>query len=168
MKTLPYYLLCLLTTVIISCQKPAIDYSSLHVYKPEEVAMLIDNAVKIEMIGNAIVQKSENVQDSTVTTTTTTVYRIYVNVDDKGKLEPLPDGGGTVALKQGSNDPIIINTSCEMVCNMSPDGQPCNISGCSETKRCGCSQGSCGNNCTTHQACHQRSGGMGFGRVIIF
>jgi hypothetical protein len=167
MKIHSYFLAILLTALTAACKKPAIDYSTLHVYKPEEVAMLIDNAVKIEKVGESEVQKSENVQDSSITTTTTTVYRIYVNTDDKGKLEQLPDGGGTVALK-GAPDPIIISTSCEMVCNMSGNGEPCNVTGCTESKRCGCSQGSCGNNCTTHQACHQRSGAMGFGRIIIF
>ena len=168
MKNHFYFIVLLLVIITSACKKPGIDYSTLHVYKPGEVAMLIDNAVVVEMVGDAITQKRENLQDSTITTTTTAVYRVFVNTDDKGRLEKLPDGGGPVALKPGATDPIIINTSCEMVCNMSNDGQPCNVTGCTETKRCGCSQGSCGNNCTTHQICHQRSGAMGFGRIIIF
>lgn len=163
-----YYLIAILLTVFVaSCQKPSIDYSTMHVYSPEETQKIIDNAVKIEIAGSPLVEKRDVFQDSVTITTTTTIYKAFVSLSDDGHLVPPVDSNSTTALKI-SQDPIVITSSCEMVCNMSGNGQPCNITGCSETKRCGCTQGSCGNNCTTHEACHQRVGAIGFGRLIIF
>ena len=154
--------------LITSCTKktPGIDYTIMHVYQPEELQKLIDNAIKIEMVGEPSVRKSQNPIDSSVTTTTVQMYRVYVGTKDD-RLIPIREVTDSVLMARPGG-PIVITNSCEMVCNSPADGSSCNVEGCMPTNKCGCTQGSCGNNCTAHKICHQSLAGFSFGGVIMF
>jgi len=152
---------------ISSCTKkaPEVDYSSMHVYNAEELQKLIDNAIRIEMVGESTVRKSENPIDSSVTTTTVQMYRVYVGT--KGdQLIPIAEVTDSVKMARPAG-PIVITSSCEMTCNSPADGGSCNVEGCMPTDKCGCTQGSCGNNCTTHKICSQGLAGFSFGGGVI-
>lgn len=151
---------------ISSCTKkaPAIDYDSMHVYQPEELQKLIDNAIKIERVGAPSVRKSDN-GDSTVITTTVQMYRVYVATNDD-RLVPIGEVTDSVKMMR-PNGPIVITASCDMMCNPPADGGSCNVEGCMPTDKCGCTQGSCGNNCTTHKICKQGLAGFSFGGGVI-
>jgi len=164
----PIFILGIIFLCPLSCTKKEnpIDYNSMHVYKPDELQKLIDNAVKIEMVGDPSVRKSEDDQDSSVTITTTQIYRVYVATKDD-RLIPKPEVTDSVKeLRPGG--PIVITSSCEMTCNSPAGGGSCNVEGCMPTDKCGCTQGSCGDNCTTHKTCRQALGGFSFGGVIMF
>jgi hypothetical protein len=169
MKKINHYIACFIAAAILlvaySCNhKKAIDYTDMHVYQPDELQKLIDNAYKIEVAGAPTVQKTQNAHDSSTIIRTTQVYRVYVGVTKDGHL--IPGADSTMAKKSGGG-PIIITSSCEMMCTPVRAGESCNVEGCMPTDKCGCSQGSCGNNCTTDKICHQGLAGFGFGRGII-
>ena len=162
----PWLLTFLFPLLLTSCKdNKDIDSSTMHVYKAEELQKIIDNAVKIEPIGEPTVIKTED--DSTIVISRTQIYKVYVYLGDDNRIIENPDTT-SITLARPATGPIIITTSCNMTCTPVRPGESCNISGCLETKRCGCSQGSCGNNCTTDTACHQARSGFGFDRVIIF
>jgi hypothetical protein len=167
MKNHTIWLLSLsLCLCIFACGHPKFDYSAMHTYTPEQLLILIDNAYKIEPAGSPVIERSENPADSSFTIRSTQMYRVYVNVTGDNHLDPKPDGGEVKELKPGG--PIIITNTCDMTCTPVKPGDSCNVSGCEQTSKCGCSQGSCGNNCTTDIACHQWTSGFSFGKAIIF
>ena len=163
-----YFISGLILLGTYSCkQQKSFDYSTMHVYKLPELQKIIDNAYKIELAGEASVQKRENEKNGSVTVTTTQVYRVYIALNKDDHLIPKPEI--TESARLAGNGPIIITSACEMTCTPVRPGESCNIAGCEETSKCGCSQGSCGNNCTTDIMCHQSSlTGFGFGKLIIF
>ena len=149
-----------------SCKdKNEIDYSVMHVYQPQELQKIIDNAFKIEMIGKPTVTRNQIPGDSSTITTTTQIYRVYVGLNKEDHI--LPPAEVTESARQAAG-PIIITSSCQMTCTPVRPGETCNVSGCMPTDKCGCTQGSCGNNCTTDMMCSQGLAGFGFGRLIIF
>ena len=169
MKKINQYIACLIAAAILfsawSCgNNKSVDYTDMHVYQPQELQKLVDNAYKIEMVGTPAVQKTQNPKDSSTIVTTTQVYRVYVGVTNDNHLIPISD---SVAARKAGGGTIIITSSCEMTCTPVNAGESCNIAGCMPTDKCGCSQGSCGNNCTTDIMCHQGLAGFGFGRGII-
>ena len=170
MKKIYGLTICLVSGVIFlganSCkQRNAVDYSTMHVYQPLELQKIVDNAYKIEKVGTPSTQKTVGGKDSTTTVITTQIYRVYVATTKDDHLIPISEV--TTAARQAGGGPIIITSACEMTCTPVRPGEPCNISGCEESDKCGCSQGSCGNNCTTDRACHQSLAGFGFGRPIV-
>ena len=157
----------LILSAVLSCsRKESIDFSSMHVYKPEEIDRIIENAVKIEKVGEPTVQKAENAETGTITTVTSQVYRVYVARGEDDHL--VPPSEGTAAARAADKGPIVITTACQMMCTRLRPDEPCHISGCMESSRCGCTQGSCGDNCTTSDMCKLVRAGFGFGKVIMF
>jgi hypothetical protein len=169
MKKINHYIAYFIAAAILlvgySCkQKKTVDYTDMHVYQPDELQKLIDNAYKIEMVGTPSVQKTQTGKDSSTIITTTQLYRVYVGVTKDNHLIP---GSDSATAKKSGGGPIIITSSCDMMCTPVRPGEPCNVEGCMPTDKCGCTQGSCGNNCTTDKICHQGLSGFGFGRGII-
>ncbi|PWU03754.1 MAG: hypothetical protein C5B52_02830 [Bacteroidetes bacterium] len=165
--TLFSMLSALILLVMNSCnQNNGIDFSNMHVYKADELQRIIDNAYKIEKVGDPSVQKSHYNNDSSTIYVTSQVYRVFVGLDKDNHLVP-PSKVTEIARKAGGG-PIIITSACEMMCTPVRPGEECNVSGCMPTDRCGCSQGSCGNNCTTDRACHLSVSGFNVGTLIIF
>lgn len=153
---------------ISSCkEKETLDIDKMHVYKADQLQKIVDNAFKIEKVGQPTVKTYMADSAGTMTTTRTQVYKVFVGLDKEGKI--VPAAQVSESARMNNNDPIIITSACQMTCTPVRPGEPCNVSGCEETERCGCSQGSCGNNCTTDVMCHQSTfSGFGFGRLIIF
>src|SRR4249920_3851417 len=121
----------------VSCkQKSEIDYASMHVYSPQELQMIIDNAYKIERVGEPLIQKTTRSKDSSIVTITSQVYRVYAGRTDDNHLIP-PSKVTESARMAGGNGPIIITSSCEMTCTPVRQGESCNISGCIPTDKCG-------------------------------
>ena len=171
MKKFTAFLSCLILGIallgIISCEhEKAVDYSSMHVYQPEELRKIIDNASKIELAGKQTVQKSDNPADSSFSVVTTQIYKVYVNLSEDNRIVSATDE--TTTSERKATGPIIITSSCEMMCTPVRPGESCNVEGCMPTDNCGCTQGSCGNNCTTDIMCKQGLAGFGFGNRIIF
>lgn len=152
---------------MVACQKPdEMDYSSMHVYKADELQKIIASASKIEKVGEPSVQQSGHPMDSSVIISTTQLYRVHVDLTEDGHI--VTETGSSSAARKASSGVIIITSSCEMTCTPVTPGTSCNVEGCMPTDRCGCTQGSCGNNCTTDVSCRQGLMGFGFGRTIMF
>lgn len=149
-------------------QKEEISIDKMHVYSADQLQKIIDNAFKIEKVGAPgirVFQSTDTI--GAITTTRTQTYKVYVGLDKDDHI--VPAGQVSESARKNNNNPIIITTACQMTCTPVRPGEPCNVSGCEETDRCGCSQGTCGNNCTTDVMCHQAGlSGFGFGRLIIF
>jgi hypothetical protein len=150
-----------------SCkQKESVDYSAMHAYQPAEIRKIVDNAVKIENVGEPSIQKTEIRNDGSTIVTTHQIYRVVVETSNDHHLVPKTEA--TASARGAGSGPIIIVSSCEMTCTPVRPGDTCNISGCMPTDKCGCTQGSCGNNCTTDNMCHQGMAAFGFGGAIMF
>lgn len=150
-----------------ACQQHAeIDYSSMHVYKTDELQKIIAAASKIEKVGEPSVQQSGHPMDSSVIISKTQVYRVYVDLTEDGHI--VSGEATSASARKAGSGVIIITTSCEMTCTPVRPGESCNIEGCFPTDKCGCTQGSCGNNCTTDVSCRQGLNGFGFGKLIMF
>ena len=149
---------------MIAACKPAVGPvdQAVYLYPEAQLDQIIEHAVRIERVGDPMRSRTEG--DSTVLTKTTQIYQAFVVLDKDGHLVEQP----TEAAARQASGPIIITTSCDMVCTRVRPGEECHISGCQETARCGCSQGSCGDNCTTATACHQWRSGFSLGRLVIF
>ncbi len=162
------FILGAMVLIASSCgQKKTVDYSTMHVYQLGELQKIIDNAYQIDVVGQPAVQKTSNETTGAVTVTTTQIYKVYVAQTSDDRL--IPKSEVTASARRVNQGPIIITSACEMTCTPVRPGESCNIAGCMETSKCGCTQGSCGNNCTTDIMCHQSSlTGFGFGRTIIF
>lgn len=167
-RYVPVFIISFVLLWSLSCTKkqPSFDDTVMNVYQPEELQKLIDNAVRIEMVGDPSVRKSENPLDSSVTTTTVQIYRVYVATKDDRLIPRAEVTDSVMQLRPGG--PIVITSACEMSCNSPADGGSCNVEGCMPTNKCGCTQGSCGNNCTTDKTCRQTLAGFSFGGVIMF
>jgi hypothetical protein len=85
----PILFLAVFLMVLTQSCKEEIDYASMIVYQPQELDMIIDHAVRIETAGAPVVTRTE--QDSSIITTTTQVYRVYIILGDDNHILENPD-----------------------------------------------------------------------------
>jgi len=166
----PYFtFFLLLVWALSSCQEKRIDFEKIHIYQSEEAQKLMDNALKIDMIGEPTVQVSESVIDSTriiTQTTTTQTYLVYVGLTMEGQLilksEIAPSQ--VSAMLQDVRSPVVINTACEMKCLRTGMGYCEGARGCRPDHAGGCTAFNCGSGCTT-SGCRPLFQAFGFERI---
>lgn len=169
--------ICLLIGVVLpalsflsSCTQK-INYREIHTYKPEEVKKLFDNALKIEMVGEPIIETTEHRIDSSETltqTVTTQTYLLYVGRTKDDHLIPISEikESEVEAMINDGRGPIVGSSSCTMHCKFGVVRCP-DATGCAPDHRGGCSSFNCGSGCVT-VSCSPGFAGFGFGRAIIF